>query len=464
MNPRFFLLVLLVIGMVGCGNEQASPDGTGHVHEEAPDLTGGQAAITPGATLYTCGMHPQVVQEGPGTCPICGMNLVPVNPTPRDGDVIEIDPGTVQTIGVRTAEVQVAPLMRTVRATGRFVMDEKGARTVTLKTGGWVERLNVDFAGAIVRRGQPMLELYSPELVATQEEFLLALATAERMTQSGSAEGQDDARRLVEAARRRLDYFDLPDGLIQRLETERRPMRTIPYPMPYSGEVMEKFVVQGQKIEPGAPLFTMYDTSTIWLVADVFEQDLPWIHVGSPARISVPYEPDRMLSGRVEHIYYMLNQETRSVEARITLQRGDSRLRPGMYAVVELEGTPTASGPVVPDEAIVWTGDQSIVILSVGAGRFRPIAVVTGVQSEGFVQVLEGLTGGEQVVISAQFLIDSEARLKSAVSAMIGTHQHDEMTDERPRTPTGTPAVRPAPPPAAPVVDPHAGHKMDNGD
>ncbi len=389
-----------------------------------PDLTGGAAALGDGRTLYTCGMHPQVISEEPGNCPICGMRLVPVNPTARGGEVVEIDPGTIQTIGVRTSTVAVAPLSRTVRATGRFVMDEQGAHTVTLKTGGWIERLYVDFEGAIVREGQPMLELYSPELVTTQQEVLLALSTARRMTGTTVAGAEQDAQRVLDAARRRLSYFDLSAEQIARIESTGEILRTITYPVPATGEVMDKYVNEGQRVAAGEPLMRIYDTRQIWLVADIYEQDLPWVALGSQASISVPYFPERLLTGRVEHLYYMLNPETRSAEARITLQRRDNVLRPGMYAVVELAGEPTGPTPVVPEEAVLWTGDQSVVILSVGSGRFRPVAIRTGVQSDGFIQVLDGLVGGEEVVTSAQFLIDSEARLKSAVGAMVGSHDH----------------------------------------
>ena len=405
-------------------DHSAMQDAGAPMNGAMPDLTGGAAAIGDGRTLYTCGMHPQVISEEPGNCPICGMRLVPVNPTARGGEVVEIDPGTIQTIGVRTATVGIAPLTRTVRATGRFVMDEQGAHTVTLKTGGWIEKLYVDFEGAIVREGQPMLQLYSPELVTTQQEYLLALATAERMRGTTVVGAAQDAERVLEAARRRLAYFDLDADQIARIASTGEVVRTVTYPVPATGEVMNKYVVEGQRVDAGEPLMQIYDTRQIWLVADVFEQDLPWVKVGTTASISVPYLPDSRLVGRVEHLYYMLNPETRSAEARITLQRRDNVLRPGMYAVVELEGTPTESGPVVPEEAVVWTGEQSVVILSVGSGRFRPVAVRTGVQSDGFVQVLDGLSGGEEVVTSAQFLIDSEARLKSAVGAMVGSHDH----------------------------------------
>ena len=437
--PVFLFLAVLVSACGGTddhgpgGGDHAAmqEEGAEHDHQAmdgqgamVPDLTAGAAALTDGVTLYTCGMHPQVISEEPGNCPICGMRLVPVNPTARGGAVVEIDPGTVQTIGVRTTTVSVTSLNRTIRATGRFVMDEKGAHTVTLKTDGWIEKLYVDFEGAIVREGAPMLELYSPELVTTQQEYLLALATAERMAGSGVSGAEQDAQRVLDAARRRLAYFDLTAEQIRQIGQTGEVVRTVTYPVPATGEVMNKFVVEGQRVAAGEPLMQIFDTGQIWLVSDIYEQDLPWVKVGTPATIEIPYSPDRTLSGRIEHLYYMLNPETRSAEARITLQRRDNFLRPGMYAVVEFEGTPTGSTPVVPEEAVVWTGEQSVVILSVGAGRFRPVAVRTGVQAGGFIQVLDGLSGGEEVVTSAQFLIDSEARLKSAVGAMVGTHDH----------------------------------------
>lgn len=451
---KSLLLSLLLILLSACGTDEVADPHAGHTESEMASMPAmdhsehddqvpemdhsgheGQMAqsqpafatddgLTLGGRLYTCGMHPHVITDEPGNCPICGMTLVPLNPLSGGGDVVEIDSGTIQTIGVRTATVEVAPIAKTVRTTGRFEMDEQGAYTVALKVRGWVERLHVDFEGALVRRGQPLLDLYSPALVNTQEELLLALKNLNRLPATAEAQATEDANRLVVAARQRLEYYDVSPDQIAAIEAAGVPSRTIRYPVPASGEVMEKMVVAGQQIQEGQPLLKIYDTRQIWVLADVFEQDLPWVSEGTRAQISVPYVPGEVYSGRVDHLYYMMNQASRTAQARIILPRTDARLRPGMYAVVELQGLPSQPFPVVPEESVVFTGSQSLVILDIGAGRFRPVPVEVGLQAGGRVQITSGLSGGERVVTSAQFLIDSEARLKSAVSAMIGSHQH----------------------------------------
>ena len=297
-------------------------------------------------------------------------------------------------------------------------MDEQGAYTVSLKVGGWVETLHVDYEGAIARLGEPLLELYSPELVSAQEEFLLALRNVRRLSGGPAAE---DAQRVLDAARRRLLYWDLTDELIGRLEATGVPERTLTFYAPASGEVMNKSVVTGQRVEAGQALMDIVDISKIWLIADVYEQDLGWVKEGTAARIELPYQPGESWTGRVDHIYLMMNREARSARARIVLPAGHrSPLRPGMYATVYLESEATAPLPVVPEEAVIRTGEQTIVILARGEGRFEPKEVHMGYQADGKIQVLHGLEGGEQVVTSAQFLIDSEARLKSAINAMLG--------------------------------------------
>lgn len=393
---------------------------------EAPGATGLAAADENGdGIVYQDGMHPWIVQDEPGPCPICGMELTPVRVDPLDEGTVRIDPVTLQNIGVRTAEVLVEPVERTLRTTGRFEMDEQGSRTVTLKVGGWVEKLHVDFNGAIVRRGQPLLDLYSPDLVATQEEYLLALRNLERLDGTPAA---DDARRLVDAARRRLAYWDLDDEHIARIESTGAPQRTIRFYAPASGEVMHKRVVEGERIEAGDALMQIVDISRIWLIVDVYEQDLGWVRPGVEAVIELPYQPGATFRGRVDHVYHMLATETRTARARITLPGGHAGpFKPGMYATVRLRGDPTPPAPVVPDEAVVRTGDREVVVLALGEGRFMPADVVTGRRSGGRTQIVSGLRGGERVVTSAQFLIDSEARLRSAVGAM--SHAGDHATE-----------------------------------
>ncbi len=340
---------------------------------------------------------------------------------PEDGSmrdeegVVRISPATVQNIGVRTAEVTVEPLRHRVRATGQFKMDERGMRTVSLKVGGWVETLHADYEGAIVEKGEPLLELYSPELVSTQEEYLLALRNARRMGESSGA------KRLVEATRRRLGYWDLTDEQIEEIEAQGEPKRTVTFHAPTSGEVMHKNVKEGQRIEPGRNLMDIADISTVWLIAEVNQQDLPWIEVGMPVDIRLVSDPGKTREGRVDHIYHMLDADTRTARVRITLPGGHRTLRkPGAYATVYLEARPTEATPVVPSEAVVSNGEQEVVIQALGDGSFRPRPVTTGLETGGRTQILDGLSGDEQIVTSAQFLIDSEARLEGAMSSMMG--------------------------------------------
>ncbi|HET6569106.1 MAG TPA: efflux RND transporter periplasmic adaptor subunit [Rhodothermales bacterium] len=371
--------------------------------------------------VYQDGMHPWIVEDAPGPSPDgCGMNLTPVRVDgAQEAGTVRIDPVTIQNIGVRTAPVMVEALGRTVRTTGRFEANERGLSAVAPKVGGWVEKLYVEYEGARVRRGQPLLEIYSPDLVSTQEEYLLALRNAERLR---GGMGAADAQRLVEAALRRLAYWDISEAQIERLKETGRPQKTLTLYAPASGTVTTKNVVEGQQIAPGQTLMELADLSRLWLMVDVYEQDLAWVRVGTPVRVELPYEPGRTLTGRVDYLYDDLDPQTRTVKARVTIPNPGLQLKPGMYATVYLTGGEAQPAPTVPSEAVIRTGEREVVILALGEGRFRPQEVVTGVGADGKVQVLQGLSGGEQVVTSAQFLIDSEARLRSALSAMVSSH------------------------------------------
>ncbi|MEX2399904.1 MAG: efflux RND transporter periplasmic adaptor subunit [Rhodothermales bacterium] len=434
------LLIIVTIGLTvlvlyentgpeGAAGTEAAEGSVGHAATGAAPQQAGAGGLAAAdrdgdGVVYQDGMHPWIVRDEPGQCPICGMDLIPVQVDQLDDGTVRIDPVTLQNIGVRTAPVTVESLQRSLRTTGRFEMDEQGAHTVSLKVDGWVEVLHADFDGAIVTKGEPLLDLYSPDLVATQEEVLLALRNLERLEGTPAA---DDARRLLRAARRRLAYWDLTEEQIREIETTREPKRTIRYFAPASGEVMDKQVTEGQHVRAGASLMRIIDIDTIWLMVDVYEQDVGWVRAGTEATVELPYDPGATFRGRVDHVYHMLDTDTRTARARITLQGGHhAPLKPGMYATVRLEGGRMPATPVVPDEAVIRTGDREVVILALGEGRFMPADVVTGFEASGRTQILSGLQGNERVVTSAQFLIDSEARLRSAVGAMAG-HDHGEM-------------------------------------
>jgi multidrug efflux pump subunit AcrA (membrane-fusion protein) len=409
------------------GGDRAEPVG------ETPPAPGSEIAaeglaardLDGDGTVYQSGMHPWVVEDDPGQCPVCGMDLQPVAVAGGEVGTVEIDPVTMQNTGVRTAPVVVQSIQRELRAGGVFEASDRARKAVSLKVGGWVERLYVDAEGDRVRAGQPLLDLYSPQLVSTQEEYLLALRNRDLLGDGG---------RLVEAARRRLALFDISPAHVERLEATGEVQRTLTTYAPASGTVTDKRVVEGVQVQPGMTLMEIVDLSRLWLHVDVPEPDLGWVDVGSRAVVRLESQPGRQITGRVEHVYDTLDPATRTGTARLIVPNDGGRIKPGMYATATLFGTPSDAQPSVPSEAVIRTGDAAVVILALAdetgralSGQFRPQPVTLGEEAGGIVQILDGLDGGERVVTSAQFLIDSEARLAAAVGAM-ATSDHDHAT------------------------------------
>jgi multidrug efflux pump subunit AcrA (membrane-fusion protein) len=420
------VVLLIAIGLAWTlfRGEDAAPVGEAPPAAAPGDggAAGGLAAydLDGDGIVYQSGMHPHVVEDEPGQCPVCGMDLQPVSVTGAAEGTVEIDPVTMQNIGVRTASVTIAPIQRELRATGVFEANERGRHAVSLKVGGWVEDLHVDAEGDRVRAGQPLLALYSPQLVSTQEEYLLALRNRELL-------GGGDGDRLVEAARRRLLLFDISPAQIERLETTGEVQRTLTIYAPASGTVTEKRVVEGMQAMPGMTLMEIVNLGQLWLQVDVPEQDLGWVDVGTRAVIRLESQPGQELTGRVDYVYDTLDPATRTGTARVTVPNPNGRIKPGMYATATLFGAPSEARPTVPSEAVIRTGEEAVVLLAEGGGRFRPQPVTLGAEGDGVIQILDGLEGGERVVTSAQFLIDSEARLAAAIGAMSGTGDMDVM-------------------------------------
>ncbi|MDX1440101.1 MAG: efflux RND transporter periplasmic adaptor subunit [Rubricoccaceae bacterium] len=424
MNKRSFLLVVLFT-LAACGDSEPQ-----HSEDDtflATPATGGLAAydLNGDGIVYQDGMHPQIVQDEPGLCPICSMELMPVPVSGGEVGVVEIDPVTLQNIGVRTAMVETRALERDLRTTGTFEANDAARTTVTLKVGGWVEDLYVNVEGQRVRRGQPLLALYSPDLVATQQEYLLALRNRELLG------GGEDNDRLVEAARTRMHLFEISDEQIEQLERTREVQRTLTLYAPASGTVVEKRVVEGMQANPGQPLMEIVNLSQLWLQVAVPEHDLSWVHPGTRAEVSLPSDPGVVLTGRVDYIYDSMDLVLRTGTARVTVSNPGGRIKPGMYAIVNLYGALSEPRLSVPSEAVIRTGDEAIVIVALAEGRFRPQPVAVGEEADGYTQILSGLAGGERVVTSAQFLIDSEARLAAAIGSM-SQGDTPESTDEFP--------------------------------
>ena len=327
---------------------------------------------------------------------------------------INIDPRRQQLLGVRTAPAERRMLTQRIRAVGSVRYDETRLADVNMKVDGWIEELHVDYTGQFIEPGQPLFTLYSPELLTTQREYLLALETRDQLRNSQIAEARDHADRLVEATRQRLALWDLPPDEIESLEKRGETHRTMLFRTPVGGFVIEKHVVQGQHVTAGMSLYTVADLSVVWVEADVYEHELSLVKEGMPASVTVDAYPGDSFRGRIIYIYPYVEERTRTVRVRVELSNPRGRLKPGMYANVTLDAT-IGEGVVVPANALLDSGTEQYVFLSQGDGYFEPRAVVVGPRLGEAVQILEGLDGTEIVATNATFFIDSESQLRAAL-------------------------------------------------
>jgi Cu(I)/Ag(I) efflux system membrane fusion protein/cobalt-zinc-cadmium efflux system membrane fusion protein len=390
-------------------------------------------------------MDPGYISDKPGKAP-CGMDLVPVYETEGEGaapGTIAVEPATLQSMGVRTAKVEVRPLARTIRAVGRVTPDEKRLAVVTTKVNGWVDRLYIKVTGDPIRRGQPLLSIYSPELVSTQKEYLLALRNLKDLEKTPYPEVKESAQRLLEASRRRLEYFDIGRGQIEALEKTGEVKKDLTLTSPVQGIVMKRMVTQGQMVQAGMPLLEVADLTEVWVEADIYEYELPWVKVGEKAQITLSYLPGETFTGRIEYLYPYLKESTRTAKVRLRFANPRLSLKPEMFAQVEIKSP--LPGPVVavPSEAVLDSGERQLVFIALGQGRFEPREVKLGAEGDsGLREVRSGLQGGEAVVVSAQFLLDSESRIREAVAKMLKASLPEPGTAAPP-----PPAKEPPPPP-----------------
>ena len=449
-----------------------------HPHEAGSGKT---VKVAKTAERYTCGMHPFIISDKPGKCPICGMTLTRIEgaaPAPAAGSAPApgaaskaerkilfyrnpMNPGVTSPVptkdqmgmdyvpvyedeaggaggaavagyatvkvgaeALRLAGVQTAPavrekISRSVRAAGIVVADETRVRRVQTKIEGWIEKLHGSFIGQVVAKGQPLLDIYSPELVSSQREYLLALEMQNRLKESPYPEEKEMAAELVKSSRRRLELFDVPQSFIGELERTKNPRRTVTLNAPVSGYVTAKEVYQGTRIMPGMELFTVTDLSRVWIEADLYEYEARSVRVGQEATLAPAYDPGFRLKGRVAYVYPTLSAESRTLKVRFEFPNPGLRLKPQMYADVFLD-LATATGVVIPDSALIDTGVRQIVFVDIGGGSLEPREVTVGVRGDGKAQILSGVKEGERVAVRANFLLDSESRLKAALSGMTG--------------------------------------------
>lgn len=341
---------------------------------------------------------------------------------------VRLDPERVQLMGVTTQKLAYRQFTQTIRTVGIVEIDETRVAHVQMKWSGWIEDLYVDYIGKPVKLGQPLFSVYSPDLVLTQEEYLLALRSMDRSVEGPfAAETERMSRSLLAASRRRLERWDIPPAEIKRLEKERTPRRTLTINSPRKGIVLSKTAVKGMNVDPGMDLFVIADLSRVWVQGDVYERDLPHIRLGQKAALTLEAMPGRTLQGLVQFISPVVDEVTRTAKVRLEFDNRAGLLKPGMYATLELAHQ-VGKGLALPEEALIDTGQRKIVFVALGEGRFQPREVQIGGKFDAFYQVLSGLSENDAVVTSAQFLLDSESRLKAAGSGMAG---HGDMGKEK---------------------------------
>jgi RND family efflux transporter MFP subunit len=327
---------------------------------------------------------------------------------------VNLDLRRQQLIGVRTAPVERAAAAKTIRTVGTVRYDETRLADVNLKLEGWIRDLYVDYTGQRVREGDPLFTLYSPELLTTQQEYLLALNTRDLMRGSQIADAREYADRLVASARRRIELWDLPAEHVRALDETGQPQTAVTFRSPVSGYVIEKQALQGMHVMPGQTLYTIADLSVVWLEADVYEQEGPLVKEGQRATVTLDAYPGDRFTGRIIYIYPFVEENTRTVKVRFALANGSGRLKPGMYANVELE-VPLGMSTTIPANALLDSGSRQLVFVAEGDGYFEPRDVTVGQRLGARVQILEGLQAGEQVATGATFFLDSESQLRASV-------------------------------------------------
>ncbi len=480
----FFIILMLAVPLVFTNCSQSNPAQPSSSALAPSEEIEGKLTTKQEKTLFHCPMHPSYISDKPGDCPICGMSLVPVEKEERKeaasmpAGTIEISPQRQQLIGVTFGQVERRELHQMISAYGRLTYDETRLATITTKFSGWIEKLFVDYTGKFVRRGEPLFSIYSPDLVAAQEEYLLALRAEKILNPledkvATGVESKENSNRkqqieetasstkinnlqntlvkkagpeepgqsisvLVEAAKRRLLLWDISEEQITRLEKERRPFRDLTIFSPVAGFVTEKNVVQGKFVMAGENLLSLADLSQVWLLADIYELDQPLVSVGQEVEVEVASFPGEKFRGRISHIYPYLENESRTVKVRIEFPNPGYRLKPEMYGQVKIH-LRLGNRLSVPEEAVIDTGERKVVFIAHEPSHFEPREVNLGRKAGGFYEVLSGLEEGERVLTSAQFLIDSESRLKEAIQ---GFHQHP--AEEKPE-----PKEKKTPPPPA---------------
>jgi len=363
-------------------------------------------------------MHPQYKSDKPGIAPDCGMKLVPVYADNSPAGTmppgtVEVSPENQQLMGVTYGTVEYQAMHDSIRAAARVTLDETRIAKVQPRLEGWIDQVFADFTGKAIREGDPLLTIYSPEALATEQEYLLAIKAQHTVHSNPLHEIQESTDNLVTAARKRLELWDIGAAQIDRIASTGETIQNLPLNSPISGFVMERNAFPKQHVTPETVLYTVADLSTVWVIADVFEYEAANVRVNLPASLTLVSSPGRAFRGRVSYILPDVDPATRTLKVRLQFDNPGFALKPGMFGEVELS-TGGARKLTVPETAVLNSGDRQVVFLDRGEGRFEPRAVTIGVQSGGLIEILSGLREGDRIVTSGNFLLDSESQLKAA--------------------------------------------------
>jgi Cu(I)/Ag(I) efflux system membrane fusion protein len=409
---RFFLTALMCVGtavlLPACSSPKEQAESS-EVPGEAMDDTAMEHALKHLDEKYVCPMHPQIIRDEPGNCPLCGMDLVlkQIDGRADERPTVTVRGEIIQSIGVRTTKVARDTLWRLVQTVGRVTYDETVLSHVHPRAEGWMEQLAVRAEGDPVEAGQMLGEFYSPEILGAQVDYLVALGY------TGSA-----AQQRLEKARNRLRLLGVPEETISHIHETRETHNTVPVTAPHGGIITKLGAREGMYVTPSSEIFTIADLSRVWVMVDVFEHQIDWITPGLSAEITLPAYPGQTWKGQVDYLYPELDPRSRTLRVRLVFANTDGLLKPNMFAEVKIYGGPKEDVLAVPREALIVTGERESVVRALGDGRFQPVDVVTGMRGGGKVEILSGLQAGDEVVVSGQFLIDSESNLQASFLRM----------------------------------------------
>jgi Cu(I)/Ag(I) efflux system membrane fusion protein len=380
-----------------------------------PAATGPAIAADEKDILYwVAPMDPNYQRDKPGKSPM-GMDLVPVYADDAESNMVSIDAAVVQNLGVRTQEVERTRLWRGIDTVGYVDYDESKVSHIHLRTEGWIENLAVESEGERVKKGDRLFDLYSPELVNAQREYVTALSSGNKS--------------LIRASRERLAALGISDDQIKYTEDTKKTKQRISVYAPQDGVVSSLMVREGMFVKPALNIMSLGDLSTVWLLAEVFERQVEWVKKGQAAEVKLSYLPGRVWHGKVEYIYPSLDPKTRTLKVRLRFDNPDEGLKPNMYANVRIFGGPKENIIVIPLEGLIRTGHEERVIVDAGDGNFEAREVVAGIESGDYVEIIRGIDEGERIVVSGQFLIDSEASMRASLMRMETTDKHSPGTD-----------------------------------